>query len=118
MSRWSAASRYRPDVVNVLAELRPASESSKEAVAYEVGLEGASQVIGFYAELIAREEAAGEPDTDVIARWRAEQQAWAARRRELTPQDTQQIAAIRSEGEDLLGEDDEDDEDDEDAEEG
>jgi hypothetical protein len=105
-------------VVNIVAELRPASESSKEAVAYEVALEGASQVIGFYAELIAREEAAGEPDTGAIARWRAEQQAWAARRRELTPQDTQEIAAIRSEGEDLLGEDDEDDEDDEDAEEG
>jgi hypothetical protein len=101
---------YRPDVVNVLAELRPASESDREPVAYEIALEGASQVIGFYAELIAREEAAGEPDTDAIARWRAEQQAWAARRRELTPQDTQEIAAIRSEGEDLLAEPSDDDE--------
>ena len=103
--------RYRPGVVNVLAGVRPGSVTGAEAVAYEVALEGASQVIGFYAGLIAGQEDAAEPDTEAMARWRAEQRAWAVRRRELTPTDAREIAAIHIAGEDLLADpSDEDDE--------
>ncbi|QNE18019.1 hypothetical protein F1D05_09135 [Kribbella qitaiheensis] len=91
-------------MVNVLAELRPIAWSVRDAVAYEVALEGAGQVIGLYAELMAAEEAADEPDEDAIGRLRARQEIWAARRRELRPQHADEIAAIRSEAEDLLAE--------------
>ena len=91
-------------MLNVLAELRPSGLSGREAVAYEVALEGAGQVIGLYAELIAVEETGGEPDEDAIGRLRAEQVKWSERRRGLRPQDAGEIAAIRSEAEDLLAE--------------
>jgi hypothetical protein len=91
-------------VLNVLGELRPSGVSGREAVAYEVALEGAGQVIGFYAELIAAEEAADEPDEDAVGRLRAEQVRWSERRRGLMPSDAEEIAAIRSEAEDLLAE--------------
>lgn len=105
--------RYRPGVVNVLAGVRPGSVAGAGAVAYEVALEGASQLIGFYAGLIAGQEDAAEPDTEAMARWRAELRAWGVRRRELAPQDAREIAAIQIEGEELLA--DPSDEDDEEA---
>jgi hypothetical protein len=91
-------------VVNVLGGLRPIALSGRDAVAYEVALEGAGQVIAFYAELMAAEEAADEPDEDAIGQLRARQEVWAARRRGLIPQDGEEIAAMRSEAEDLLAE--------------
>jgi zeta toxin len=93
-------------VLKVLAELGSASWSVEEAVRYEVALEGAAQVIGFYSDLIAREEATGT--VDAIARWRQAQQAWAVRQRELTPLAVGEVAAIHSDGEDLLAEPDDD----------
>jgi len=98
-------------VLNVVAELRPGGLSGREAVAYEVALEGAGQVIGLYAELIAVAENGGEPDEDAIGQWRAEQVRWSERRRGLMPQDAEEIAAIRSEAEDLLAEPADEDED-------
>lgn len=95
-------------MLNVLAELGLARWSVEEAVRYEVALEGADQVIGFYTDLIAREEEAGTPDAAAIADWRRAQQAWAVRRRELTPADVDEVAAIHSDGEDLLAEPDDD----------
>ncbi|MDX6282156.1 MAG: hypothetical protein QOH03_3227 [Kribbellaceae bacterium] len=97
-------------MLNVLAELGSASWSGEDAVRYEVALEGAGQVVGFYAGLIAREEAAGTPDSAAIAGWRDAQEAWAVRRRELTPLDVDEVAAIHSDGEDLLAEPEDDDE--------
>ncbi|MEV6415175.1 zeta toxin family protein [Kribbella sp. NPDC051718] len=93
-------------MLNVLAGLGSASWSGEEAVRYEVALEGAGQVIGWYTELIAREEAAGTPDRAAIAGWREAQQSWAVRRRELSPLDMVEVAAIHSDGEDLLAEPD------------
>ncbi|MEU4603282.1 zeta toxin family protein [Kribbella sp. NPDC023972] len=75
--------------------------------AFEVALEGAGQAIGLYAELIAGEDARAEPDVGAIAKWRAEQRGWAARRRGLRPEDGAEIDAIYSEGEVLLAEPDE-----------
>ncbi|WP_328324744.1 zeta toxin family protein [Kribbella sp. NBC_00382] len=91
-------------MLNVLAELGSATWSVEEAVRYEVALEGADQVIGFYSDLIAREEETGTP----VAGWRQAQQLWAVRRRELTPLDVDEIAAIHSDGEDLLADPDDD----------
>ncbi|GAA0928778.1 hypothetical protein GCM10009554_10630 [Kribbella koreensis] len=95
-------------MLNVLAELGSASWSGEEAVRYEVALEGAAQVIGWYTELIAREETAGTPDRAALADWREARQMWAVRRRELTPLNVDEVAAIYSDGEDLLAEPDED----------
>jgi UDP-N-acetylglucosamine kinase len=67
-------------------------------------VEGAGQAIGFYAELIATAEAAG--GSNEIAGWRQAQKAWAVRRRELAPAELDEIAAIHSDGEDLLAESD------------
>jgi hypothetical protein len=79
-----------------------------QKVAYEVALEGAGQAIGHFAELIAIEEASGQPDAEAIGRWRAEQAAWARRRRVLTPENSKEVRAIYSEGEVLLAEPEED----------
>lgn len=98
-------------MLNVLAELRPSGLSGRDAVGYEVALEGAGQVIGFYAELIAAEEAADEPDEDAIGRLRARQEVWAVRRRGLRPTDAEEVEAIRSEAEELLAEPADEDED-------
>ncbi|MEV8372768.1 zeta toxin family protein [Kribbella sp. NPDC056861] len=91
-------------MVNVLAGLGLSGGSAEQGVAYEVAMEGAGQAIGFYAELIAQAEAAGE--STAVAGWRKAQQAWAVRRRELAPADLDEIAAIHSDGEDLLAEPD------------
>ncbi|WP_020391531.1 zeta toxin family protein [Kribbella catacumbae] len=90
-------------VSGVLGGLEPAGGAWTRKVAYEVALEGTGQAIGFYAELIANEEA----DPDKIEQWRAEQRAWAARRRRLRLDDGPEIDAIYSEGEVLLAEPDE-----------
>jgi hypothetical protein len=98
---------YRPGMgahPGVLTELGQAPWSAEEAVAYEVALEGVNQVIAFYSGLIGQEESAAEPDSAAIAGWRGEQQAWAARRRRLSPLDTEAVRSIRDEGEDLLAE--------------
>lgn len=106
--------RYRPGVVNVafnvLAELGTATWTGPQAIAYETAQEGVRQAIGYYTRLI---ETATEPDTDAIAGWRAEQQAWAARGQELTPLDTRAIKRIRLDADKLLSvEEHDDDEDD------
>jgi hypothetical protein len=105
---------YRPVVVHVLGELGTAGETARELIDYETALEGAGQAIGFYSGLIAREEAAEDPDLEAIAGWRAEQQALAARRRTLTPQDPVEIERLRDDAADLLAEDDDEDEDEDD----
>ncbi|WP_371405052.1 hypothetical protein OHA10_05230 [Kribbella sp. NBC_00662] len=102
--------------VNVLAGLGKAGWTVPQAVAYEIAQEGIRQAIGYYSELIAAEEATGEPDAAAIAGWRAEQQAWAARGQQLTPVDTRAIKRVRADADDLLSVevDDEDDDSDED----
>jgi hypothetical protein len=52
--------------INVLAELGTATWQSRQAVGYETALEGVSQVIGYYADLIAQEESAADPDLAAI----------------------------------------------------
>jgi UDP-N-acetylglucosamine kinase len=81
-------------VASVLTGLHPASWSTEEAVRYETALEGAAQVIGFCAAA----------DVRAPGSWRRLQATWAARRRELTPYAVEEIAAIHSDGEDLLAE--------------
>jgi hypothetical protein len=95
--------------VNVLAELGPATWSAPQAISYEVAQEGIRQAIGYYAELIAQEETAAEPDATAIDGWRAEQVAWAARGSELTPLDTKAIKRVRAAADDLLSVEDDDD---------
>ena len=103
---------YRFGVVNVLTDLGPATWSAPQAMAYEIAQEGVRQAIGYYAHLIATEQAAAEPDATAIAGWRAEQEAWAARGQELTPLDTRAIKRIRREADALLIIDDDDDDED------
>ena len=103
---------YRPVVGNVLGELGTASGTARELIDYETALEGAAQAIGYYAGLIAVEETGAEPDLEAIAGWRADQEAMAARRRALTPQDADEIESIRDDVSDLLAQGDDDDEDD------
>ena len=100
--------------VNVLAELGTATWTGPQAIAYETAQEGVRQAIGYYAQLIGAEESAAEPDADVIAGLRADQQVWAARGQELTPSDTRAIKRIRADADDLLSVPDDDDDDDED----
>ncbi|TCC20315.1 hypothetical protein [Kribbella speibonae] len=97
--------------VNVLSGIGPATWSAPQAMAFEIAQEGVRQAIGFYAHLIGTEQSAAEPDAAAIAGWRAEQEAWAARGRELTPLDVRAIKRIRKEADDLLIIDDEDDDD-------
>ena len=111
---------YRPGVVNgagvnVLVELGTATWPTPQAVAYETALEGVSQAIGLYAELIGREESADEPDVAAIAGWREQQRAWAARAQELTPLDVRAMERIRNDAEELLAEPDDDENDDDQA---
>jgi len=101
--------------VNVLRELGTAGWTPDQAVVYEIAQEGVRQAIGYYAQLIAAEEAAAEPDADAIAGWRAEQQAWAARGQELTPLDDRAVKRVRAEAYELLSVEEDDDEDDDDA---
>jgi hypothetical protein len=98
---------YRQRVVNVpaadvLPELGTAGWTRTQGVAYEVAQEAVRQAIGYYAHLIAEEEAADEPDVAAIAEWREAQQAWAARGQELTPLDTRAIKRLRTDADDLL----------------
>ena len=108
---------YRPVVGNVLGELGTASGTARELIDYETALEGAAQAIGYYAGLIAVEETGAEPDLEAIAGWRADQEAMAARRRALTPQDADEIESIRDDVSDLLAQGDDDDDDEDDADE-
>ncbi|WP_427888871.1 hypothetical protein ACQHIV_36425 [Kribbella sp. GL6] len=95
--------------LNVLPQLDKASWSAPEAIAYEIAQEGVRQAIGFCARPIT--EAELEADPEVVATRRAEQQDWAARGQELTPQDTRAIKRIRKDADDLLSVEDEDDDD-------
>lgn len=88
---------------SVLGGLEPAGGPWTRRVAYEVALEGTGQAIGFYAELMANEEA----DPGKVELWRAEQRVWAARRRRLRLDDGPEVDAIYAEGEVLLAEPDE-----------
>jgi len=97
--------------MNVLAELGTPTWTGPQAIAYETAQEGVRQAIGYFTQLIATAEAAAEPDAAAIAGWRAEQQAWVARGRELTPMDTRAVKRIRRDADDLLSVDDDDDED-------
>lgn len=81
-------------MVSVLTGLQPANWSIEEVVRYENALEGAAQVIGFCAAADARARGS----------WHRLQATWAVRRRELTPYAVEEIAAIHSDGEDLLAE--------------
>ncbi|WP_433165399.1 zeta toxin family protein [Kribbella sp. CA-247076] len=91
-------------VRGVVGGLEPSGVGWLQRVAYEVAVEGAGQAIGYYAELIANEEAGDAPDLEAIAGWRKEQLAWAVRRRGLRPEDRVEINAMYSEGEALLAE--------------
>ena len=97
--------------INVLAELGTASWQSRQAVGYETALEGISQAVGYYADLIAQEESAAEPDLATIEACRAEQHAWAARGQEITPPDVKAIESVYDDAEQLLSDDDTEDED-------
>ncbi|MGZ0151043.1 hypothetical protein ACXJJ3_28585 [Kribbella sp. WER1] len=97
--------------LNVLPQLDKASWSVPEAMAYEVAQEGVRQAIGFYAREVT--EAELDADPDVAADRRAEQQDWAARGQDLTPQDARAIKRIRKDADDLLSVDDDEDDDDE-----
>lgn len=90
-------------VSGVLGGIEPIDGAWTRRVAHEVALEGTGQAIGFYAELLADETA----DPREIEQWRAEQRAWASRRRRLRPGDRPEIDAIYTEGEILLAEPDE-----------
>lgn len=103
---------------DVLPELGTAGWTPAQGVAYEVAQEAVRQAIGYYAHLIAEEEAADEPDVAAIAEWREAQQAWAARGQEFTPLDTRAIKRLRADADDLLSVDDEDEDDEADAGEG
>jgi UDP-N-acetylglucosamine kinase len=81
-------------VASVLTGLHPASWSAEEAVRYDTAREGAAQVIGFCAAADARGRGS----------WHRLQATWAVRRRELTPYAVNEVAAIHSDGEDLLAE--------------
>ncbi|MEV5964783.1 zeta toxin family protein [Kribbella sp. NPDC051952] len=89
--------------INVLAELGTATWTTPQAIAYETAQEGVRQVIGFFAELLAEEEASAEPEPAAVTGWRAEQQAWAARGQALAPLDTLAIDTICRAADDLLG---------------
>ena len=102
--------------VDVLTELGTASWSGPDAMAYEVAREGVRQAVGFYARPIEAEEAAADPEAATTRR--TEQEAWAARGRELTPLDSRAIKRIRKEADDLLIIDDEDDDEEDDDEAG
>lgn len=101
--------------LNVLPQLDKASWSAPEAMAYEIAQEGVRQAIGFCARPITDDDLETDPEVGVTRR--AEQQEWAARGQELTPQDTRAIKRIRKDADDLLSIDDEDEEDDEDLDE-
>jgi hypothetical protein len=98
--------------INVLAELGTATWQAPQAAGYETALEGVSQAIGYYADLIAQEESAAEPDLAAIEAWRAEQHAWAARGQEITPLDVKAIESVYDDAEELLSEEDDSEEDD------
>lgn len=102
----------------VLPELGTAGWTRTQGVAYEVAQEAVRQAIGYYAHLIAAEEAADEPDVAAIAEWREGQRAWAARGQESTPLDTRAIKRLRSDADDLLSVDDDEDDEDDDSGEG
>ncbi|MFJ3766251.1 hypothetical protein ACIPQJ_00165 [Streptomyces sp. NPDC090082] len=78
-----------------LAGMGTASWSAEEGTAYEVALEGISHVVGAYSRLIARAEKAG--DSARAGALVAEQGAWAARRKSLTPPDQDTVAAVTAE---------------------
>jgi hypothetical protein len=82
---------------SVLDHLGTISWSADDGVAYEVALESINQVIGAYSCLIGRENSATTPDLEAIAGWRREQQRWSARRRQLSPADPDEVAAVRRE---------------------
>jgi hypothetical protein len=98
--------------INVLAELGTATWQSRRAFGYDTALEGVSQVIGYYADLIAQEESAADPDLAAIEAWRKEQRAWAARGQEITPLDVKAIESVYDDAEELLSEDDDTEDDD------
>jgi hypothetical protein len=102
--------------INVLAELGTATWSPPQAVSYEVAQEAIRQAVGYYAQLVAQEESAAEPDTAAIEGWRAEQVAWAGRLDELNPLNTREVKRIRAAADELLSVDDDDEDDDEDDE--
>jgi hypothetical protein len=87
---------------SVLAGMGQVTWSAEEGVSHEVALEGVNQVIGAYAGLIGRAESAAEPDRDAIEAWGAEQHAWAARRRALSPADPEAVQATLQECATLL----------------
>jgi hypothetical protein len=105
------------DAVNVLPELGTAGWSPAQAMSYEIAQEGVRQAIGYYAQLIAAEEVAAEPDAGAIAGWQAEQRTWAARGQELTPVDTRAIKRVRADADGLLSVEDDDEDADEEVEE-
>ncbi|MFE5592320.1 hypothetical protein [Streptomyces sp. NPDC056549] len=79
----------------VLAGMGTASWSAEEGTAYEVALEGISHVVGAYSGLISRAEKAG--DSTRARQLAAEQGAWAARRKSLTPADPAAVAVVTAE---------------------
>ncbi|MFD0151143.1 hypothetical protein ACWGQ4_02345 [Streptomyces sp. NPDC055721] len=83
-----------------LANMGTASWSAEDGTAYEVALEGINHVVGAYSRLIARAEEAG--DADRAAALAAEQSAWAARRKILTPQNRAEVDTVTDESAQML----------------
>ncbi|RKE05000.1 hypothetical protein [Streptomyces sp. TLI_171] len=85
----------------VLSTIGTASWTYEEGIAYEVAVEGISQVVGAYTGLIAAARNT-HPDSPAVANWREQQQIWERRRRDLHPGDTQRVADVRAECKALL----------------
>ncbi|MFE2554827.1 hypothetical protein ACFXGT_02145 [Streptomyces sp. NPDC059352] len=84
----------------VLAGMGTASWSAEDCTAYEVAMEGISHVVGAYSGLITRAEKAG--DAARAAELTAEQGAWAARRKSLTPEGRTGVDAVTAESAQVL----------------
>ncbi|MFE2011299.1 hypothetical protein [Streptomyces sp. NPDC059491] len=85
---------------SVLAGMGTASWPAEDGTAYEVALEGIAHVVGAYSRLIAAAEKAG--DAARSGELTAEQGAWAARRKSLTPGDRGEVDAVTAESALLL----------------
>ncbi|WP_329003320.1 hypothetical protein OHA18_08585 [Kribbella sp. NBC_00709] len=91
----------------VLPELGKARWTPAQLFGYEIALEGIRQSVGFYAQQIARAEAAG--NLEAAAALRADQATWAQRGHDLDPLNARAVKRIRDAVDALLSVDGEED---------
>ncbi|GGM24656.1 hypothetical protein GCM10010129_81420 [Streptomyces fumigatiscleroticus] len=89
-----------PEPESVLQNMTTATWSAADGTAYEVALEGINHVVGAFSELIGEAEAAG--DAARVEDLAAQQRAWTARRRSLTPADRTEVDTVTTECAQLL----------------